>query len=230
MRMHSVLAVPSLPEPVLTVARSLCCSLLRAGCVLLSAALAMQESVSVPSSADADAAAAKDEDGGALPTLTSWQGHGRGSRGRRLYVGMFIGAMSLCLACNTGAEHSMATWLPALGTEVGGLSAQRMAVIASTYWGVMCAGRLAWTALSGLVSSTWPMIFFDLCASLIASLLLVMCALWPAPVMRTRQQPHAAAPSRARPRPDALCLIASSRSALTRRPGPTLTATAGARW
>jgi len=106
--------------------------LISAGCVLLSAALAMQESVSVPSSADADAAAAKDEDGGALPTLTSWQGHGRGSRGRRLYVGMFIGAMSLCLACNTGAEHSMATWLPALGTEVGGLSAQRMAVIAST--------------------------------------------------------------------------------------------------
>lgn len=46
--------------------------------------------------------------------------------------------------------------------------------MSSTYWGVMCGGRILWTVLSGLVSSTWPMLFFDLGASLLASLLLLL--------------------------------------------------------
>ena len=39
----------------------------------------------------------------------------------------------------------------------------------------MCAGRLLWTAISGVVSSTWPMLFFDVLACLSASLLLLLC-------------------------------------------------------
>lgn len=64
-------------------------------------------------------------------------------------------------------------WLSAFGVEEGHLSAQRMALVTSTYWGAMCIGRFAWTCLSGLVASTWPMLFFDLSASLVAALILV---------------------------------------------------------
>ena len=105
--------------------------------------------------------------------LTGHSESGTGAGGRRLFVCSFVLAMALALSCITGAEHGMATWLPAFGIEVGKLSPQRMAVMTSTYWGVMCAGRLVWTALSSLVSSTWPMLFFDIGASLVASLMLV---------------------------------------------------------
>ena len=84
--------------------------------------------------------------------------------------------MSLVLCCITGSEHGMATWMPAFGIEEGHLSAQRMAVMSSTYWGVMCAGRVAWTVLSALVSSTWPMLLFDIVATLASSLLLLACS------------------------------------------------------
>ena len=50
-----------------------------------------------------------------------------------------------------------------------------MAVMSSTYWGVMCAGRMLWTVLSGVVTSTWPMLFFDVGACFVASLLLLLC-------------------------------------------------------
>ena len=56
----------------------------------------------------------------------------------------------------------------------GGLSEQRMAFMSSTYWGVMAAGRLMWTMISRVVSSTWPMLFFDVTCCLLSSLLLLL--------------------------------------------------------
>ena len=35
-----------------------------------------------------------------------------------------------------------------------------------------CAGRIAWTFLAAVVSSGWPMLFFDISISLVGSLLL----------------------------------------------------------
>lgn len=106
-------------------------------------------------------------------------GRGRGNNAARAqqlqqrYERGFILAMSIILICVTACEHGLATWLPAFGVESGGLSEQRMALMTSVYWGVMCAGRLLWAMLSGRVSSTWPMIFFDAGTCLLASLLLV---------------------------------------------------------
>ncbi len=147
------------------------------GCVMLAMALFMQAPVTLPPSEDAASAKPNGEyANGAASAIHGLYAEGaHGSKGRRLYAASFIAAMALALGCITGAEHSMATWLPAFGLEVGSLSAQRMAVMASTYWGVMCAGRVAWTALSGLVSSTWPMVFLDIGAALIASVMLVFC-------------------------------------------------------
>ena len=34
-------------------------------------------------------------------------------------------------------------------------------MMSSVYWGVMCAGRVVWAAISGVITSTWPMLFFD---------------------------------------------------------------------
>ena len=47
------------------------------------------------------------------------------------------------------------------GIEQGRLSEERMAMMSSVYWGVMCAGRVVWAAISGVITSTWPMLFFD---------------------------------------------------------------------
>jgi len=139
------------------------------GCVLLAITLFAQGSVTLPSSEDVASAKAEDERLGLYSPASA------PSRGRRLYEASFVGAMCICLGCITGAEHGMATWLPAYGVEVGGLSVGRMALVASTYWGTMCAGRVAWTLLSGCVTSTWPMIFFDVGAALVASLSLCIC-------------------------------------------------------
>ena len=75
-------------------------------------------------------------------------------RSRSRYEKGFIAAMSIVLCCVTGCEHGLATWLSPYGVEQGGLSEQRMAFMSSTYWGVMCAGRVVWAAVSGIVSST----------------------------------------------------------------------------
>ena len=75
-------------------------------------------------------------------------------RSRARYEASFIAAMSIVLCCVTGCEHGLATWLSPYGVEQGGLSEQRMAFMSSTYWGVMCAGRILWAAISGIVSST----------------------------------------------------------------------------
>ena len=75
-------------------------------------------------------------------------------RSRARYEASFIAAMSIVLCCVTGCEHGLATWLSPYGVEQGGLSEQRMAFMSSTYWGVMCAGRVVWAAVSGIVSST----------------------------------------------------------------------------
>ena len=75
-------------------------------------------------------------------------------RNRSAYEAKFIGAMSIVVCCVTGCEHGLATWLSPFGIEQGGLSEQRMALMSSTYWGVMCAGRVLWAGLSGVVSST----------------------------------------------------------------------------
>ena len=97
----------------------------------------------------------------------------REKRSRGRYEKCFIASMSLVLLCVTGCEHGLATWLSPYGIELGGLSEQRMAFMSSTYWGVMCAGRLLWTGLSGVVSSTWPMLFFDLISCFLSSSLLI---------------------------------------------------------
>ena len=83
----------------------------------------------------------------------------RAQLSQRRYERGFILAMSIILICVTACEHGIATWLSPLGVESGGLTEQRMALITSFYWAVMCAGRLLWAAMSGCVSSTWPMLF-----------------------------------------------------------------------
>ncbi|KAL3931599.1 MAG: hypothetical protein SGPRY_001056 [Prymnesium sp.] len=101
---------------------------------------------------------------------------------------VIVTAMCTVLAVTTGSEHTLATWLAPFGVNEGALSEQRMAVMSSTFWGVMCvvhfamlahaatrircAGRIAWTFLSTVVSSSWSMLFFDIAISLISSLLL----------------------------------------------------------
>lgn len=97
----------------------------------------------------------------------------RAQLSQRRYERGFILAMSIILICVTACEHGIATWLSPLGVESGGLTEQRMALITSFYWAVMCAGRLLWAAMSGCVSSTWPMLFFDVGTCLFAALLLV---------------------------------------------------------
>jgi hypothetical protein len=64
---------------------------------------------------------------------------------------------------------------PPAGTERGGLGEQRMAVMSSSYWGVMCAGRILWAVLSRFVTSTWPMLFFDIIVCLISTAFLLGC-------------------------------------------------------
>lgn len=121
---------------------------------------------------------------------------------------VIVTAMCTVLAVTTGSEHTLATWLAPFGVNEGALSEQRMAVMSSTFWGVMCvvhfamlahaatrirlvfsrlwpedlsnsrrcAGRIAWTFLSTVVSSSWSMLFFDIAISLISSLLLFWLA------------------------------------------------------
>ena len=48
-------------------------------------------------------------------------------------------AMCTVLSVTTGSEHALATWLAPFGVTEGALGEQRMAVMSSTFWGVMCA-------------------------------------------------------------------------------------------
>ena len=54
------------------------------------------------------------------------------------------------------------TWLAPIGIEQGHIDEERMALMNSGYWGVMFAGRMWWVVISGLVSSSWPTLFFDI--------------------------------------------------------------------
>ena len=63
----------------------------------------------------------------------------RQQRARQSYERCFILAMAVVLASITACEHGLATWLSPYGIEVGELSAQQMALMASIYWGVMYA-------------------------------------------------------------------------------------------
>ncbi|KAL1520747.1 hypothetical protein AB1Y20_022313 [Prymnesium parvum] len=89
-----------------------------------------------------------------------------------LHQALLVTAMCTVLMVTTGSEHALATWLAPFGVREGALGEQRMAVMSSTFWGVMCAGRIAWTFLSAIVSSSWPMLFFDIGIALFSSLLL----------------------------------------------------------
>ena len=52
---------------------------------------------------------------------------------------LVVTAMCTVLSVTTGSEHALATWLAPFGVTEGALGEQRMAVMSSTFWGVMCA-------------------------------------------------------------------------------------------
>ena len=87
--------------------------------------------------------------------MESWAGPGRvappaGEPGREtLVIGSLCGG-----ACGaTGCEHALATWLAPFGAAKAGLGEERMALMSSSFWATMCAGRLLWAVLSGVVRS-----------------------------------------------------------------------------
>ncbi len=156
------------------------------------ALMVAQEPMALPiiSPRDADPHAA----GGPLPKLR----HGGAFDARRSrsgYENRFIICMSLALFCAAGCEHGLATWLSPFGTDVGGLSQSRMAFLGAVYWAAMFGGRLVWTLISGIVRSSWPMLFFDISSTLFSSGLLLILG-----VVRTSQFGCAARALRPAPR------------------------------
>ena len=134
---------------------------------------------------DDDGAAAADDDAGwKTPPPRLLRGYHEGVARRELsakaaFESRFLAAMCVVLCCITGCEHGMATWLSPYGIENGALSEARMAFMSSIYWGVMCAGRVLWAFMSGWVTSTWPMLFFDVACVLGSAALLLLCSVLP---------------------------------------------------
>lgn len=100
----------------------------------------------------------------AAPTASAWRDN------------LIVAAMASVLFCVTGCEHGVATWLPRFGEKVGGVPVKTSAVISSAYWGGICAGRLAWAALSHAVSSGWGVLAVDGALMLLSSLCFVAFA------------------------------------------------------
>lgn len=59
---------------------------------------------------------------------------------------------------------------------MGKVPVQTSAIVSSAYWGGICAGRLAWAALSHAVSSGWPVLAADGSLMLLSSLCFVAFA------------------------------------------------------
>ena len=62
-----------------------------------------------------------------------------------------------------------------LAGSLARLSEERMAFMSSVYWGVMCAGRVGWAIISGMITSTWPMLFFDVIMCLLGATMILLC-------------------------------------------------------
>ena len=87
-----------------------------------------------------------------------------------------IGCMALVLMSVTGCEHTVATWLPTFGIRLGRVQPATMALMASSYWATICAGRLGWAALAALVPSGWPVLGLDGLTMLVAGVLYIAYA------------------------------------------------------
>ena len=113
-------------------------------------------------SADADRKSHEgDRRGASAGAAHSGYGSNGCVRGRKVWASGLIGAMCAVLFCVTGAEHAVATWLPTYGHNTGNVDLGEMAMMSAAYWGMICAGRLIWAAVSGALASGFPALAFD---------------------------------------------------------------------
>ena len=90
-----------------------------------------------------------------------------------------IGSLCVVAFGATGCEHALATWLAPFGAAKAGLGEERMALMSSSFWATMCAGRLLWAVLSGVVRSGRGMLLFSVCVGLVGAVCVLWCSVAP---------------------------------------------------
>lgn len=81
-----------------------------------------------------------------------------------------VASMACVLFCVTGCEHGVATWLPTYGQRVGGVPVRASSMISSSYWAMICLGRVIWAAASHLVTSGFAVLGADATTMLVSAL------------------------------------------------------------
>ena len=92
---------------------------------------------------------------------------------------LVIGSLCVVAFGATGCEHALATWLAPFGAAKAGLGEERMALMSSSFWATMCAGRLLWAVLSGVVRSGRGMLLFSVCVGLVGAVCVLWCSVTP---------------------------------------------------